>query len=219
VPSPPAHAVRQLRQSGRQGVWLVHRPGEEPRTVKRWALTPWCLVKLLLGIAQPQRQIRGARRLARAGIPTPQVLGRWRFVRRRPAVQLELAWIEGDNALERMRCASPAPGDVRRLSAALGRTVAAMSAAALFNRDLKLDNLIVDRRETLWQIDTVGVRWRRRRVRETARMLERLAAQLPVTGVPLVPAVWLPALRHALRGLPRASRPAAVRWLRAHRPP
>jgi len=221
VVSPPAHAVRRLKESGEHPVWLVQRPGEAPRTLKTWSVTPAMCVKLALGIAQPQRQIAGARRLERAGLRTPAIPGGWRFARReRRVVEMELAFVEGLSALEAIGDRTLAGPYRRAASAAVGEVVAGMVEAGLFNRDMKLANLILaDRGEKtdVWQIDTVGVRTTRRRVKETARMLERLGVQLSIMGPRPDPAVWVPAFRHALRGLDIEDRREVVRRLQAHR--
>jgi hypothetical protein len=262
--------VRRLKDAGRQSVWLIQRPGEQPRTLKSWPLTPLLLVKLALGIAQPQRQLRGARRVARAGIQTPEVC-RFRMAwaeqgghgrprpggppeqgghgrprpggppeqggprspegcthkgehgrsgRPQPRIEIELAWAPGFSALELVSSASLSEADRRRASAAVGRLVARLVEANLFNRDLKLSNVVVDvsaGRPDVWLIDTVGVRRLRRPAVQIARMLERLAVQPARGGVALTPPVWMPAMRHALGGLAAATRRAVVRRLQAHR--
>ncbi len=214
----PEHLVRTLKTYRGQSVWLVHRPGEEPRTIKCWALTPWLLFKLLLGIGQPQRQVGGAQRLRRAGLSTPPIVGGWRMRwRGRPVIEVELVWVEGRAALDMARDEALGQTDLEPLSRSIGRIVAGMSSAGLFNRDLKLANIIVGDDGAVSQIDTVGVRSSRRRVRETARMVERLGVQLPVMGTRLTRAAWVPALREALRPLSRSQRRAAVQWLQAHR--
>ena len=202
-------------------MWLVQRPGEAPRTLKIWSVTPGMCLKLALGIAQPQRQIAGARRLERAGLRTPAIPDGWRFARRgRPIVEMELAFVQGPSALEAIRDRTLAGPYRRAASAAVGEVVADMVKAGIFNRDMKLANLILaasGEQTEVWQIDTVGVRPTRRRVKETARMLERLGVQLPVMGSRPDPAVWVPALRHALRGLDLENRREVVRRLKAHR--
>ncbi len=219
--STPAHAVRQLKESGEHPVWLVQRPGEAPRTLKTWSVTPTMCLKLVLGIAQPQRQIAGARRLERAGLRTPAIPAGWRFARRgRPVVEMELAFVEGLSALEAIRDRTLDGPYRRAASAAVGEVVAEMIEAGIFNRDMKLANLILcdgGQATEVWQIDTVGVRSTRRRVKETARMLERLGVQLALIGSRLDSAVWVPAVRHALRGLDLDDRREVVRRLKAHR--
>jgi hypothetical protein len=222
VSSPPAHALRRLKEAGRQSVWLIHRPGEQPRTLKSWPLTPLLLAKLALGIAQPQRQLRGARRAARAGIMTAEVCG-WRICWRRPRawMELELTWVPGRCAIDLAVEGGP-DGSQRRASAAVGCVVARLVEGGLFNRDLKLSNLIVDGGEgatAVWMIDTVGIRRLRRPAVEIARMLERLAVQPAERGIVLSPPMWVPAMRRALAGLPAVTRRAVVRRLKEHRRP
>src|SRR5262245_41150249 len=114
---PPAHAVRTLKDAGRRSVWLIHRPQEQRRTLKRWGLGPFMLLKLALGIAQPQRQAAGARHLEKAGIDTARVAGRWRLAwNRGPLVELELEYVEGRSALDMARDRGLAEGDLRRAS-------------------------------------------------------------------------------------------------------
>lgn len=213
----PAHAVRKLKTTGEHPVWLVHRPGEQPRTLKAWSVTPLRLLTLVLGAAQPQRQIAGAGRLHRAGIRTPVMDGGWRFARRdRAVIELEHVYVEGRSALDMARDDTLAPADVRRVSGAIGDVAAAMVTAGLVNRDFKLANLIVSETGDVWLIDTVAIR-ADRSSRSVARMLERLAVQLPVMESRLSPAAWFPALRRAMRAIPARRRREVVRWLRAHR--
>lgn len=220
VASPPAHAVRQLKELGEHPVWLVHRPGEEPRTLKTWSATPVRLLQLAMRIARPQRQIAGARRLARAGVRTPAICGSWRFARRDGRViELDHVYVEGRSALELARDESTTRQEVRHISEAAGDIVAAMIAAGLTNKDLKLNNIIVAADGVIWNIDTDGVRRDRNRVRAAARMLERLGVQLSVMGSRVGPEAWLPAMRRALRPFPRPQRREVVRLLKAHRRP
>ncbi len=213
----PAHAVRKLKAAGEHPVWLVHRPGEEPRTLKAWSLTPVRLLQLFLGFAQPQRQIASAGRLDRAGIRTPAMCGRWRFARRgRPVIELEHVYVEGRSALELARDETLGPGEVRRVSEAVGDVVAAMVTAGLVSRDFKLANLIVSETGDVWLIDTVAIR-AGRSSRAVARTLERLGVQVPVMGSRLSPAAWFPALRRAMGAIPAHRRRAVARSLRAHR--
>jgi hypothetical protein len=177
-------------------------------------------LKLLVGIAQPQRQVAGAGRASRAGIRNAPVIGRWRITWRPPRVELELGFVPGRLALELVGGEALSEPDQRRASAAVGRVVARLAAAGLFNRDVKLSNLIVDDDKGAMDvclIDTVGLRRMRHRIAEIARMLERLAVQPARSGQTLTPPVWIPAMRHALRELPATTRRAVVRQLQAHR--
>jgi len=220
VATPPAHAVRQLKEHGEHPVWLVHRPGEEPRTLKTWSLTPIRLVQLGGGFARPQRQIAGARRLGRAGVRTPAICGSWRYARRDGlVVELDHVYVEGRSAWELAKDPHTPRQDIRRISRGLGDVVAAMVAADLLNKDFKLNNVIVAADGVIWIIDTDGVRRIRSRVQGAARMLERLGVQLPIMGDRVCPAAWMPAMRRALRPLSRQQRQEVVQLLRAHRQP
>lgn len=139
-----------------------------------------------------------------------------------PVIQLELEYLPGRSALELLCDETLCDADRRSAAAAIGRVVARLVEVGLFHRDLKLSNLILDDsigQIEVWLIDTVGVRLMRRRVAQTARMLERLAVQPAVRGIDLSPAEWMPTMRHALRPLAADTRRAVVRWLKARRPP
>ncbi len=222
MPKPPAHAVKCLKSAGLNSVWLIHRPGEEPRTLKTWPVTIELLLKIILGIAQPQRQIRGAKRLARAEVDPATVCGSWRFVRRdrRSFVQLELDYVPGPSALEALREQNLSQVERRWAAAAVGRIVAKLAVAGLFHRDLTLTNLIVKEASEPAQIhvvDTVGVRRLRRPVPEIARMLERLTVQPDFNRIPVPRTVWMPLLLAAMRPLAPTTRQAVLRTLKRHR--
>jgi tRNA A-37 threonylcarbamoyl transferase component Bud32 len=221
----PPHAVRCLKPDGLRSVWLVQRPGTGPRTLKGWPLTLGLLLKLALGIAQPQRQIRGTRLLRRAEIATPACAGSWRFARRgsRLLVELELEHAPGlslHHLLADSCAVAGLPGAHREhLARTLGATVAKIAAARLFHRDMKLTNLIVDCADTppsLAVIDAVGVRGSRRPVVERARMLRSLARSMEHEAVAgkVEPRLRIMAAREALRGLERRSRRTVMCLLR-----
>ena len=223
MPKPPAHAVKCLKSAGLNSVWLIHRPGEGSRTLKTWPVTIELLFKIVLGIAQPQRQILGAKRLARAGVDPATVCGSWRFVRRdrRSFIQLELDYVPGPSALEALREQNLSQAERRWAAAAVGRIVAKLAVAGLFHRDLTLTNLIVKETSEPAQIcvvDTVGVRRIRRPVPEIARMLERLMVQPDFNRIPVPRTVWMPLLLAAMRPLAPTTRQAVLRTLRRHRP-
>ena len=219
VATPPAHAVRQLKH-GEHPVWLVHRPGEEPRTLKSWPVTPIRLIQLGGGFARPQRQIAGAKHLRRAGVRTPEICGTWRYARRDGlVVELDHVYVEGRSAWELSRDPDLPRNDIRRISQGLGDIVAALVTADLLNKDLKLNNVIVADDGVVWLIDTDGVRRVRSRVEAASRMLERLGVQLPINDDRVSPALWLPVMRRALRPLSRQDRQEVVQLLRAHRQP
>ena len=222
----PSRAVRCLKAEGGREVWLVSPAGGEagPEVLKRWTLTPALAVKLLMGIAQPQRQVRGARRLARAGIPTPAIRGRWRLTRAggRAAIEIRMALAEGRSPLALADEGGAPPAAARAVAGALGRLVAAMTAAGLFNRDLKLENLIVDERAdppVVWVIDPVGVRPMRRPAEQCARMLERLAVQHADAGRPIGHWAVMAVLAAALRPMRRRLRRRTMAHLRTLRRP
>ncbi len=222
MPKPPAHAVKCLKSAGLNSVWLIHRPGEGPRTLKAWPVTIELLLKIVLGIAQPQRQIRGAKQLARAAVDPATVCGSWRLVRRdrRSFIQLELDYVPGPSALEALREGNLSEVERRRAATAVGRIVAKLAVAGLFHRDLTLTNLIVKETSEPAQIcvvDTVGVRRIRRPVPEIARMLERLVVQPDFNRIPVPRMVWMPLLLAAMRPLAPTTRQAVFRTLKQHR--
>ena len=222
MPKPPAHAVKCLKSAGLNSVWLIHRPGEGPRTLKAWPVTIELLFKIVLGIAQPQRQIRGAKQLARAAVDPATVCGSWRLVRRdrRSFIQLELDYVPGPSALEALREGNLSEVERRRAATAVGRIVAKLAVAGLFHRDLTLTNLIVKETSEPAQIcvvDTVGVRRIRRPVPEIARMLERLVVQPDFNRIPVPRMVWMPLLLAAMRPLAPTTRQAVFRTLKRHR--
>ena len=179
-PLQPAHAVRCLKAAGARSVWLVHRPGEVPRTVKGWPMTPSLALKWVLGQSQPQRHVRLARRLAGAGVATPRVAGGPRWVRRHGSVllELELEHVPGRTALEVLRAGDPLA--VRHAAEAVATMLRRLIAARLFNRDLKLSNIVVAAAPGGWEawlLDPVGVRTMGDVRGQTARMLERLEVE------------------------------------------
>ncbi len=222
VSKPPPHAVKCLKSAGINSVWLIHRPGEERRTLKSWPVTPGLLVKLMLGIAQPQRQVRGAKCVARAGVDPATVCRPWRFARRegRLLIELELDYVPGPSALDALNEQKFSEAEVRCTAAAIGQIVAKLTVAGLFHRDLTLSNLIVKSASEPAQIrviDTVGVRRIRRPVPEIARMLERLGVQLSISQIPAPPAAWMPLMLEAMRPLAPKTRQAVLRSLKQHR--
>lgn len=172
----PRGVVRVLKRDGRRGVFLVDE-GRGPCVVKRWPLTPWECVKLVLGIAQAQRQTRGARRLRAAGIATPEpVHGTRVVVDGGPIVEIRLRWVEGEPLLHRLRRADAAA------CAALGRDMhgilGRLRAAGLFHRDAKLTNFVVDAEGRIVAIDPVGVRRSRDPAAEAERVRQTLLCEL-----------------------------------------
>jgi hypothetical protein len=223
----PEHAERCLKRDGRRSVWLTRPPGSGPVTLKLWPAGPVMILKLLLGIAQPQRQVRGQRRLAAAGIDSPAPRGACRLMRAGPdrVVALELDFVDGRAALDVVTAtADGAAAERRHGAAALGRLVAAHARAGLFNRDLKLSNVILagddpNAAAIAWVLDPVGVRRRRRSEAEIERMLERLAIEPIDRGIAIPRDAAVTAVRAALRPFPRETRRGVLRRLRARRRP
>jgi hypothetical protein len=219
--SSPPHAVRCLKAEGGRQVWLIDRPGEGPRIIKRWPLTLLMAVKIALGASQPQRQVRGAARLARSGIRTPRPCGSWRVVRmdRRRLITIELEYAEGQTAWAILNDPAVPEAVKARCAHAVGSLVAEFRWAGLFNRDLKLMNLIIDHAadEVLVSvIDPMGVRRMRDTVDHTERMLERLAILPLYHHVPVPRGVVIAVLHSALSGLEKVRRRAVLQRLREH---
>ncbi len=217
---PPAHAIRCLKAWGRRSVWLIQRPGEGPRTVKTWPLTPLRILKMLAGQSQAQRQLRGAHRLAKAGVRTPRPVGSWRIVRagRWLGVWLELEFVDGRSAYELARRDGIDLGFGRRCACRIGRAVRALAEARIVHRDLKLENVVIagpDEDPEIWLLDPVGVRPLSDRRVAIVRMLDRLHIEVSDRAVPR----WarMPLVRAAVGGLSRADRGAVIRHVRAIR--
>ncbi len=226
----PAHAIKCLKSHGLHGVWLVERPargignaGGELRIVKTWPLGLWMAVKLLLGIAQPQRQIRGVQRLQKAGVPTPPSYGSWRVNRYggHRMVEIELGYAPGHTATEWVKGQTDEkvpPRALVRAARLAGEAVAKMANGGVFHRDLKSTNIVVDlsdsSRPGVWIIDTVGVRTMWNRATEIERMLERLALQPILLETSLARAMRMAALRGALQPCSRSERAGVIEKIR-----
>ena len=221
---PPAHAIKCLKSDGLHNVWLIERPGRGLRTLKTWPLGPDMALKLALGIAQPQRQMRGMRMLRRVGVRTPQCAGSWhvRTQGGQRVVQIELEYAPGVAAAELIAPTSAHDQLDRELlvrcARLVGGVVADMAGGGLFHRDLKPSNLVIDTRHpsqpVVWVIDTVGVRRMRKRIIEIERMLERLTCQPMTLKPPLARIVRMAGLRAALKSLSRRDRCAVLSRLR-----
>ncbi len=215
----PAHGVRCLKEAGPYSVWLIERPGQEPRTLKTWPLTLPTALKLLVGGAQAQRQLRGSRRLARLNVRTPQPIGRWALRRLggRWRVTIELHFAPGRSVRDMFTSGGIDERTARASALQIGRFVRAMANARLTHRDLKLNNIVIEEAAdgpVVWLVDTVGVRpaWSRRR--GLMQMLERLfflAAWVPAARHRWV---WAPVLHEALKGLSARDRREAFRIMR-----
>ncbi len=215
----PAHGVRCLKEAGPYSVWLIERPGQEPRTLKTWPLTLPTALKLLVGGAQAQRQLRGSRRLARLNVRTPQPIGRWvlRRLGGRWRVTIELHFAPGRSVRDMFTSGGIDERAARASAVQIGRFVRAMANARLTHRDLKLNNIVIEETAdgpVVWLVDTVGVRPAWGRLRGLMQMLERLfylAACVPAARHRWV---WAPVLREALKGLSAHDRREAFRIMR-----
>jgi tRNA A-37 threonylcarbamoyl transferase component Bud32 len=173
----PSGTVRTLKRDGRRGVFLVRTADGLRQVVKRWPATPWEVCKLCLGIAQAQRQLRGARRLLLAGVSTPRPVGGPRITTIGGlAVEIRLDWAEGEPLLDRVRSADEP--ELRSLGERMGALLARVRSARLFHRDGKLSNFVVAPTGEIIAIDPVGVRTARDEAREFDRSLASLACEL-----------------------------------------
>lgn len=221
VSAEPAHAVRCLKSHQGHSVWLTHPPGSALRTRKVWPISLWILLKCVFGIAQPQRQVRGAKRLRAAGLATPAILQPLRIDFRSRILSLELAHAEGQTALQALLDGQLSVQQMMACAAAIGALVPRIADAKLFNRDLKLSNLIVFEEDDgwlVWLIDPVGVRLQRNRTEELTRMLHRLASEPEVMSIAIPGAVRVALMHSALTPMSRAERREVLRRLREHRP-
>lgn len=217
----PANAVRCLKSHGGHSVWLTQPPGSGPRTRKVWPITLWTLVKFGIGIAQAQRQVRGAMRLRRAGLDTPAILQPLRLEFTRRQLSLELAHAEGQTALQVLLDQTLSDRDMVACASAIGALVPRIADAKLFNRDLKLSNLIVHNEGEAWRvwiIDPVGVRLQRDRTEELTRMLHRLASEPEVMEFVIPRGPRMALMHSALRPMAPQERREVLRRLREHRP-
>lgn len=172
----PAGTVRVLKRDGGRGVFLVVEGGTRS-VVKRWPLTPWEAVKLVLGIAQAQRQLRGARRLRAAGIRTGEPRGGVRLrLDHGLHVEIRLAWMEGELLLHRLRSADAELSEL--LGRRMGELLRRLADAGLFHRDAKLTNFVVDADGEIVALDPVGVRASRDTASERERLRRTLLCEL-----------------------------------------
>jgi serine/threonine protein kinase len=218
---PPPGAIECLKSAGLRSVWLRQRDGRRT-VVKAWPLGPITVIKLALGISQPQRHRRGTRATADAGVPTPAIVGGVRLARRGlvPVVELEHEYADGDEALDLLERDTLTEEEHRGVARACGRIVDAYRRAQLLHRDLKLANLVVDpSRRSVSVVDTLGVRRTGDVAMSVARMLERLWVQIDQGSMGVHRETRVAALRAALRPLSRSDRRAAFRRLRAYRRP
>ena len=204
-------------QGNGYAVWRVTSPGGGVTTLKSWPLLFKPLLTLPVGMAQAQRQARGARRLIDLGVPTPPIVSGPSLAGL--TVRLELQWVPGSTALEVLRSGELDPESLRAAASCMGTHVATIASGGFMHRDLKLSNVIIERAEDgvrPWIIDTVGVRRCASTSGAVYRMLERLLAEIRREGE-LVALVRPAVVRGALRPLSRPIRRAVCERLRAHR--
>ena len=219
----PPHTRACLKREGRRATFLIQPPHQPPRTLKRWPLTPALALKLALGIAQPQRLIRGAGHLARAGVLTAQPTSPWRIVRAKRGwdVEIELEHHLGKHALKWLKCDTIPPAQRLPTARCLGRIVARLAQAGILHRDFKPSNIIIHhdgQDPVIALIDTVAVKTRVAPAVAAADMLAHLAF-IPPSFMPfLTPDVIAAVLRSALRALPSdCHREVLTRLRRARR--
>lgn len=213
----PLHAVEHIkgRRDGR-AVWKLERPGAGPSTLKTWPLGPKLVLTGLIGLAQPQRQRRGAGRLHSMHVSTPAIIAgpSWSL----SGCTLEIDWVHGSTALEYLE-GEPSSSDVTRAVATeVGLMIDRIASGGFVHRDMKLSNIIIedsgDQRQA-WLIDTVDVRRSFSKPWAIYRMLERLDVELRTRRDRLVDG-WSPVVRAALSSLGSVQRRAVLSRLRSH---
>lgn len=215
----PPHAVTCLKDAGASSVWMIERPGEGQRSLKIWPLTPLLALKLLFFQAQPQRQLRGSRRLARLDIKSPRPVGRWRLRRRvgRWEVAIEYPFVSGRSALQMLHDGRIDEQAARCFGRQVGRIVRTLGGAGYVHRDLKLNNLVIadaGGEPIVWVIDAVGVRPTMSRREAVVQMLDRLLVQTTDQPVARNRWAWAPLLREAVAGFARRERREVMRRVR-----
>ncbi len=227
---PPAHAVEKLKEEGTRDVWLIQRPGQRRRVLKRWRLTPGMALRILFALSPPQRIRRSIARIDATGLSTPRVVGRWSFRRsgRRRVVQLELDYAEGETLHEYgLRCSGEGvrqPDEVVWLGRTIGRAIGSIAERGYVHRDFKAGNLVISRARDgaisgLTLIDTDGVRGVRLRTSAIARMAAQLDRSLRNFSFDrhLSAAARMAFWRGALAGLGRVERRDVCRRTRERR--
>jgi hypothetical protein len=219
--SVPRSAVRRLKADGPRIVWLIQRDGEAPTVLKQWPLTPWGALKYLFGVSAPQRLVRGNGVLHDIGIPVPKVVSGPRIVADggELTVDTELLFIPGRDGWQVLSDAADAGSldsdHMRKVVGSIGDIVTRLIGHGIFHRDLTIGNFVIDDAARVWIVDTDGVRPMRNPVRETERMLGRLAAR-PIESRNILPGgFYRLVLFRATRPLPREVRRALLRDLHA----
>ena len=220
MPWSPEHAVACLKEEGLRSVWLVEPPGEARRTAKYWPVTPWSALKHCMGISQPARQLRGARRLAAIGVATPRVVSGPKVMASKAGrlYCMELEYVPGSTVTECLEDPSHDAAAFRSVARQLGAVIRSISGAGLLHRDLRLSNVIVGAGSDgpkVWVIDPVGVRRCGDGVTATARMLERLDVEVRRRRA-VTRGAWREVVRSALSGISATDRRAVFARLRAH---
>ena len=213
----PLHAVEHIkgRRDGR-AVWKLQRPGSGPSTLKTWPLGPKLVLTGLLGLAQPQRQRRGAKRLDSIQVPTPRIIcgPSWSL----SGCTLEIDWAHGSTALEYLEGADGDVDRTRAFATQVGLMIDRIAGGGFVHRDMKLSNIIIEdqgEQPRVWLIDTVDVRLSFSKPWAIYRMLERLDVELR-SRRSLLADGWAPVLRAALSSLETSQRRAVLSRLRSH---
>ena len=216
----PPHAIQCLKEQGRTSVWLISLPNGTKQVLKQWPMTPWFVIKLLLGVTQPQRQCRGTRRLIKAGVLTSD-LPRMAFVRDgfRLQITLSMNYIQGTPCLDLLQENAIDDSKARHLGRALGNAVQRISDAGLFNRDIKLSNIVISQGQQpdVFIIDPVGIRRSHNKEVERDRMIERIGCELVGTSIRVPKSGWMTLIRSALRSESPAFRRSVLARLRIRR--
>ncbi|MDG2055324.1 MAG: hypothetical protein P8J86_11530 [Phycisphaerales bacterium] len=216
----PPHAIQCLKEQGRTSVWLISLPDGTKQVLKQWPMTPWFVIKLLLGITQPQRQCRGTRRLIKAGVLTSN-LPRMSCVRHGFSLRmtLKMNYIQGTPCLDLLQEDAIDDSKARHLGRSLGNAVQRISDAGFFNRDIKLSNIVIGQGQQpdVFIIDPVGIRHSRNKEVERDRMIERIGCELVGTSIRVPKSGWMPLIRAALRSESPAFRRAVLARLRIRR--
>ena len=210
--------IQILKQERGRSVRIHRLDSGATQTVKSWRFTPWFAFKFLTGIAQPWRHLRGARRILRSSLKTPDVLSiRIGWSSPWPVVRLRMPYVDGITALEWLKSGSNA---LHPLASGLGVHAATLAKYGLRHRDFKLSNVVIeDGTRNIWLIDPVGVVRDSDPSRSLACMLERLNVEIEhglAGSVDGLQSLRRLTLLSALRPLEPARRRAVLRRLRRH---
>jgi len=191
-----------LKHEGRGGVYRV--PGAPVEAVVKVIPldSAWARIKSWLRISRAWRQWRGTALLAIAGVPTARCIA---LARAPGADLLVLQAVPGLTLLEHLARPGVSLVEERRIIETVARTLAALDAEGLFNRDGKPSNIIITPATAAGPeaviIDAVGVS--RRGTRPPDLLLTRMLASLVIEptgcGVPPRLALRRRFLREVLR--------------------